>query len=348
MIVALFALFFINTLSLSPGNESIQSEVREAVNSDFKPRDIRSKYYSEYWTYHFFLEDSIQIVYSLSINDIGSLKERVGGARMLVYWKDGNEYTMNREYPYKKFYYDESTNDLGLNRGSSYWIKGSLDSAMHVRFKTSKDGVKYDLELKMTNIIKGKIVNNGEHLIDNNQMGINLLIAHSDVTGQVAINNDTVNVTGYGFADHQFHTFKQTDKLSKGIRYHVGNEKKGFVGHIQFQKDLTKEMIGYTLKIEDGETKYVKPIGFYSENPGKIKGAAIDFDYSFYYSDDTASHLRLGKKLLEFSVFDELSRFMQSIVKRIFGAEIVEFISLGESSDYKDHTNIAISGYIVK
>lgn len=321
-----------------------EGPIRFSTNEDIQPKDLAAKYYIEQWTFHFKLNNDIQIVYTLSINDLGGFKERVGGAKIHAYWLNGKEYSVSKEYPYRDFYFDQATNEIGLNRERPYWMKGSLDSEFEVHFKTGKNGVNYDVHLTLTDIIKGQIKGNGIYKINEHELGIMSLITHANVSGTVAIDGDTLTVSGIGYADHVYQNFNSSNIIKSGFRFFSGNRYQGLTGYILFIPKLEMPL-GFITQFSDKGLYYSQVDEFRSDKPIRIKGAKIDSNYELALENNELVKLQINEKLLDYSIFDELSRFMKGIARRMFGTEIIEFIADGY---YKESKDTILNGFIMK
>jgi hypothetical protein len=339
-----FLIFLNSSNELATSVQKPEGTVRFASNSDIKPKDLSAKYYTEQWTFHFKLNNDIQIVYTLSINDFGGFKERVGGAKIHAYWLNGKEYSISKEYPYKDFYYEKDSNEIGLNRQRPYWIKGSLDSEYQVYFKTGKNGVNYDVNLTLTDIIKGQIKGDGVYKINEHELGIMSLVTHAKVSGIVAIDGDTLNVSGIGYADHVYQNFNSSKFITSGFRFFSGDRYQGSTGHILFipKHDIP---LGFITQYSNRGLSHSLVDQYLSDEPIRVKGAKINSRYDITLENTDVFQLQINEKLLDYSIFDELSRFMKGIARRIFGAEVIEFIADGDQKKLKD---TIINGFIMK
>lgn len=346
-LIALIVGFLLHTFTfhLEPNIKEPDGEIRDVSDIDFKPRDLPSKYYSELWTYHFILNQDIHIVYTISLSDLGGFKERVGGAKLLVYWKNGRTYTINKEYPYEDFYYDEDINELGLNRSRPYWMRGSLDSTIDVSFKTGKDGINYDLRVQLSNIVKGKRRGDGEYRINGNQLGLSLLVAHSDVKGTAAIDGDTLSVEGFAYMDHQYQTFNSTKFISKGFRFKKGDHQNGMVGHLEFlKKNSSTPVLGYLLTIENGASTYQEISEINWEGNIEIGGKSVGNTYALDTNSGKSLSFSLDQVLMKYSMLSELGKFARALVRNLFGAEVMEFIATGQNSA----NPVVFNGFVIK
>ena len=128
---------------------------RNTTAEDFVAKNLSSKYYNELWTYHVQLQNGVQLVYTFSINDFGNFKDRVTGAKLMVTWKDGNDYIVNKQYHPEQLISSADSTYLRLHKNRTYWAKGDFDGEHILNFETTKDGVSYFANLTFYDIAQG-------------------------------------------------------------------------------------------------------------------------------------------------------------------------------------------------
>lgn len=129
---------FLLALILIPSSLHAQKKIdfpqggfQDTSPEDFAAKNLSANHYNELWTYHISLENGVQIIYSFSINDFGSFKSRVTGAKLIVSWKDGKTYVVNKEYDVKDLINQPENKYLRLHPDCSFGQKEVLIKNMY-------------------------------------------------------------------------------------------------------------------------------------------------------------------------------------------------------------------------
>ena len=204
---------------------------RDINPEDFLAKNMPSKYYNELYTYQINLENGVQIIYTFSINDFGSLKDRVTGGKLSVRWTDGKDYVVNKEYPIDKFINEADSNKIILHPERNYWAIGSFDDEHVLNFTTKKDGVAYDMRIVLYDIKKGKMYGDGIYRYKDTQFGVSLLIPDAKVKGFISINGEKVTAKGSAVMDLMYQNNLATEFMKKSYRVKTGDANNGFFFH---------------------------------------------------------------------------------------------------------------------
>jgi hypothetical protein len=314
-----------------PAAEQIQKpagELRNSVLADLRPHASSSKTYNEFWTYHFFLEGSIQVVLNFSRVNLGSFKAPVCGADLTVMGFKGKQFSVAREYEKKNFEFADSSQLLRVHE--KIWFSGKLPETHHVHFATSKKDVGYYLDLDFSDILPGKVWGDGMFKFGGSDaVGIFIHIPGAKVTGKLAINQDTLEVKGRAYMDHTYQTDLAPALVGAGFRYvtQSGTQESGYllapVGRFDPQP------VGYGLRFAGGSCTLLKPGSLKVAASAKAMGARIPTLLEIQYQDGSKALLQRGEDRLQQSTLHEFSGFAKMAIKSFMGGEILTFKGLG-------------------
>lgn len=314
----------------------VQGDVRTTNLSDLAPHPKNNDYYNEFWTYRFFLNDGMNLVVNFSRANLSSLKDPVCGANVsLTGFKGSGSKTQNfkvaREYPKHKFIWDPSR--ARLNVHEKIWFEGALPGAHKVRFETSKDGVDYFIDLNFTKIASSRVAGDGEYKVGSDILGMVLHIPWAKVEGIVAINGDTVKVSGTAVMDHTWQTNTAPRIVSHGFRYLTFFEGGYETGYFLLPADKGNRNIfpGYAIRKENGNTTLIQPQSLdvleqkkKGSVPHWIRKANISMrngeTRNFVFKAHYDSH----------SMLSEFSGLLKWTVKKFFGGDVVTYRGWGE------------------
>lgn len=299
-----------------------EGSFRDTTPEDFVAKNLPSKYYNELWTYHADLNDGIQLVVTFSINDFGSsFKERVTGGKLMVAWKDGNSYVVNKEYSPDDLISEAEDHQLKLHPERNYWAKGSLDNEHRLYYKTQKDGIKYDVDITFYDIAQGKALGDGEYTIGSHKLGLTIPMPHANVKGFIAINDDTVQVSGTGYMDHLYQDNLTTDLIDTSYRVKQGDDENGFYFHfLKIKNNHSRSFIGYGVGYKNGMAYLISPSGI---EVNRSKGD-LDLQTIFGTYQDGKIEVEAYEMLNKYSLINELGSVQKFFVKKVVGGELIE------------------------
>ncbi|MDZ7806573.1 MAG: hypothetical protein U5K71_05620 [Gracilimonas sp.] len=314
--------------------QSPKGSFRDTTPEDFVAKNLPSKYYNELWTYHADLNNGIQLVITFSINDFGSsFKERVTGGKLMVAWKDGQNYVVNKEYSPSDLISEAEDYYLRLHPERNYWAKGSLDDEHRLYYKTEKNGVKYDVDITFYDIAQGKAHGDGVYTIGSHQLGLTIPIPHASVKGYVAINDDTVQVNGTGYMDHLYQDNLTTDLIDTSYRVKQGDDTNGFYFHfLKIKSGRSRSTIGYGVGYKNGMAHLLSPSGI------EVKQSRDNLDSKVVYGtyQDGNLSVTVENLLNEYSLINELGSVQKFFVKKVVGGELLEMHGTANINRDKD------------
>lgn len=298
---------------------------RDIKPEDFLAKNMPSKYYNELYTYQINLENGVQIIYTFSINDFGSLKDRVTGGKLSVRWTDGKDYVVNKEYPIDKFINEADSNKIILHPERNYWAIGSFDDEHVLNFKTKKDGISYDMRIVLYDIKKGKMYGDGIYKYKDTQFGISLLIPDAKVKGYISINDEKITAKGSAVMDLMFQNNLATEFMKKSYRVKTGDTNNGFFFHfVTVENNDHSYPIGYGVQYTNGVEQMLTPSKIISRDTKKSHGVMLDtiLDIKPYQTENLT--IKITDHYNSYSILDELGGLKKMFAKRYIGGEVVE------------------------
>ncbi len=324
-----FFLWLIFALIGLPLNAQIievpEGDFRVTEPEDFLANNYSSKFYNELYTYQIQLDNGVQVVYTFSINDFGSFKSRVTGGKMMVRWLDGEDYVANKEYPVEKFINEVENNSIILHPERNYWAKGSFEDEHVINFRTTKEGVAYDIQLVLYDIIPGLIWDDGVFKVKGNDFGITLLIPDAKVKGYVSINGEKIEASGRAMMDLTYQKNLSTKFLHKGYRIKSGDSQNGYVlNFYTIKEDEDRIPFGYGIRFIDGEQQIITPETIEFKDSYKTHGVWLNTEFGFTLSDGKRIDFKLTEHFNSYSILDELGGISKTVAKRILRGEVIE------------------------
>ena len=324
IIFVLIILFF----SSSTFGQRIERPVgafRNIEPQDFLAKNLTSKYYNELYTYQINLDNGVQIIYTFSINDFGSLKDRVTGGKLSVRWIDGKDYVVNKEYPIDKFINEADSNKIILHPERNYWAKGSFDDEHVLNFRTKKDGVAYDMRIILYDIKKGKIWGDGTYRYGDTQFGISLLIPDAKVKGYISINDEEIEASGTAVMDLLYQNNLATEFMRKSYRVKTGDSQNGMFFHfVTVQNNNRIYPIGYGVQYTNGLEKIITPSKIESIETKKTHGVKLDTILEIKPYQTEKLRIEINDHYNSYSILDELGGLKRIFAKKYVGGEVVE------------------------
>lgn len=299
------------------------------------PHTLLGSTYNELWTYQFFLDDDIEITIVFSVAAFGSLKSPVSGARLSVVGLGPKTYQVLREYPIERLVIDRELHTIRLHQNRELYFEGKLPEKHFVKFTTTKDDVRYDIQLRLSDISPGYMYGDGSFLLDGSTIGMITHIPYARVEGFVSVDGIEKNVRGTAYMDHSFQDRLVTKLLSDGYRYVFHGDRNNWeVG--QFISSNSKDdtnIVGYALQKSEGKAFIKLPERLHRTNFQSIDGHSIPRTVRIEFSGGASSTLNRQSYREKFPLFQELGRFARRAAKTFMGGEVVEF--RGKSDLYR-------------
>ncbi len=322
-------LLLLSTLSLASERITVPTAgLRNTELADLRPHASASKTYNEFWTYHLFLDGNIQAYLNFTRVNLGSYKSPVCGADLTVLGFKGRNYSVAREYDKKNFTFTDANSLLRVHE--KIWFDGNLPETHHIHFATTKKEVSYWLDLTFTEIAQGKVWGDGMFKFGSSDaMGIFIHIPSAKITGTIAINNDTLHVSGQAYMDHTFQSDMAPDLVGSGYHY-VSQSGPLEVGYIMNPTSrFESKPVGYGLRQSPTGLVLLKPATLRALSINRPLGIRIPSLLEICYQDGTKSVLQRSEDRLQESTLHEFSGFTKMAIKNFMGGEIYTFKGMG-------------------
>lgn len=302
------------------GVKAPSGEVRAPNKNDLKPHEWSDKLYNEFWTYNFTFKDGSKLHFNMSRANLGSFKDPVGGCDVSLMNFKGKTYTLAREYPKKKFKWTDSESKLEV--APTIWFKGLPPQSHQVYLETSKKGVDWLIDLKLSNISSSLVKGNGVSKVGKYNVGQVIHIPTAHVSGVIAINGDTVQVNGKVSMAHAWQNNLAPEIVSHGFQWRVGSSSNGSTGYIL--STSKKQPVGYVIDMKAGVPNYVEVQSLKVAKSKKYSGVKWWENWS-YVSGEKNTEVVIKSPWQRLSVLSEFEGFTKWAVKSFMGGEIVNF-----------------------
>lgn len=322
----LIPLFFVFQTPLLSQVSNPQGVIHTADDDDIWAQTLEGSHYNELWNYQFYLNDNITIHISFSVANFGSFKAPVSGVQMSIYnLTEGDLYQVSREYPIHYLVQDRERYMFQLRDERRIYFRGKLPDEHEVRVAFSKNGVAYDVELKLNNIHRGLKWGDGVFHIGDEEVGIITHIPYAEVAGTVKVDDLEKKVRGTAYMEHTYQDQATTDLVVSGYRFVHLNNKHNW-DHLYFLlPDYTDEnpAIGYRLTSSDGNIA-VNGVEFVERiTKGEAFGVDIARILDLKLEDSSSIRMSRTTDYEKFSVLGELGWLAKKAAKSFLGGEVI-------------------------
>lgn len=302
-----------------------KGELRHTTVDDIRPNlDVKH----EMWSYRFVLDDGIQLFIDFRRADLGTFKGKVLGADFAVVGFKGEEYDVSREYPADNLKFDETTERLSVH--PNIWFEGKLPSTHRLYYATRKKGTSYFADLTFSAVAPGSVWGDGIFRFGKDEfMGMTIPIPYARVNGRIAINADTIRVSGTGYMDHVF----QSDKISSLVDagYRIMSHDRGWeVGlFLQPTRKFEAEVIGYgVFNMGAGRALY-KPVEMSIVEIGAVDGDDVPSRIILADGEGRQRVVQRSLNRQKLSLLREVGGLKKFIAKKIAGGDVLMFRGVG-------------------
>jgi hypothetical protein len=302
-----------------------EGDVVRISSEEIRKHEKQGAYYNEFWNYHISLDNGAQIYLNYSMSHFGGFRGAVSGARMSILNWEGKDYKAAREYDIEKLIFEEDSFKMNLNPERGIWFEGKLPDHHKVHFKTDKNGTHFDINIDFKEILPGftwgdGLFNLGEH----DEMGMYTHIPGAKVDGFIALDFDTVKVTGTAFMDHIYQTNVGTRLFEKSFRYVRADEKSYIAGDFLIPKDAEDEVAGYAFEVKDGLVSLKKPSSITTLRKGKFLGEEVSSVIEICFENEECDTIEVVDMQEKIAMLDELGGIKKMLAKRFLGGDIIE------------------------
>lgn len=289
---------------------------------------LEGSHFNEFWNYQFYFDNGMKAHIVFSAANFGSLKSPVTGVRVSVYDPEKNRvFQVSREYPIEYLVQDRENYIFKLRPGRDIYFEGKLPEEHRVVVKLSKDGVRYDIDLRLDNIMQGYTLGDGKFKIRDESIGIVTHIPYAEASGHITINNEKKPVKGSAYMDHTHQHQTTTRLMHSGYRFvhHADCENWDVFYFLLPSSSNNNRTVGYSVRSEDGKITLKKVENLSVISDGKAFGKTFPRIIEFTLSDQSTIRIARSKDIERFSILGELGRIARRAARTFLGGEVVDF-----------------------
>ena len=288
---------------------------------------LEGSHFNEFWNYQFYFNNGMKVHITFSAANFGSLKDPVTGVRISVFNDDDELYQLAREYPLPRLIQDNEKYLFKLRDDRDLYFKGKLPERHRVVIKTSKDGVEYDIDLRLSNIQKGLKLGDGKYQIGGEQVGIVTHIPYAEASGHVTINGNRERVNGTAYMDHTWQNQTTTRLMHSGYRVIVHNDSKNWdLLYVMLPNESSNnETIGHRVINSDGELHSASVENIDVIASQSAFGSKIPRIIDMRLSDDSSIRISRSEDEERFTVLGELSWIARRAARTFLGGEVIDY-----------------------
>lgn len=310
---------------------SFSNEIREPLRkttwSDMVPHTMKGDFYNEFYIYHIFLENDLHLHMTISLANFGRFKSAVSGGKLFVSNFKGRNYNVAREFSQEYFKIDESRGLIQPHPKENIFVKGKLPETHRIHYETTKDNVSYFVDLEFHDIYQGYTRDEGIIRMDKDEIGIFIHIPKAHVSGRVAIQQDTLEVTGTAYMDHTYKTDLSPKISDKGFR-HISHTSDGFLnGYYLIPKNSSdKKVMGLSVDYRNQKVQLEIPESIYIVRNESINGVSVPEIIDINYQSGNSQRLERTVNFQGISFLQEVSGLQRRIARSFLGGEVIEYV----------------------
>lgn len=320
------------TTSLHAQTRNASGELRRSASADIMPQSIGEKDFNEFWQYQFLLDGGLRVNITFSVVDFGSLKAPVSGVRVAILNLDGSDYQVSREYPIARLTLDPQRGRVQLHPEREIFFEGLLPGEHRVRFFVRKDGVQYDIDLRLHESLAGQQLGDGRFQVGGHPVGIITHIPYARVVGHVAVDGVRAEVSGTAYMDHTWQNSPAVRSMHSSYRmiYHEDAENWDVYYFILPDRSGSMPVAGYRLRREQGSLRIYGVHRIERMEMGRVEGKSVPRVVDLRMDRNMPLSLHRTENLDVHDTFGELGWVARRAVRSFLGGEIIDFRGLGE------------------
>lgn len=326
----LISFLIVSPLMVNEANSQIHNptgNVTSITSDDIWPKTLSGSHYNEFWNYHFYLNDDITLHITFSVANFGNLKSPVSGVQASVHNLDGKLYQLSREYDIEHLVQDSERYMFRNRMEREIFFEGKLPDQHRVRIYTTKDGITYDIDITLSDILSGFKWGDGKFNIGSEKVGIITHIPYARARGYIKINEINKSVRGTAYMDHTFQNQTTTRLMDSGFRFVHHTDSRNWDLFYFMLPDNSKDLktIGYRVQNVNGRMKLQGIQRIKQVEKNTIFGERVAHIVDLEFSDGQTAKIMRVADHERFSVLSELSRIARSIARRFLGGEVIHF-----------------------
>jgi hypothetical protein len=304
-----------------------RGSLNKITADDIWAHTLEGSYFNEFWTYHFFLDDGMKVHITFSVANFGSLKAPVSGVQVSVDRLNGQLYQLSREYNINHLVQDKSNYVFRNRIDRELFFEGKLPEKHRVRIQTSKDGVNYDIDLEIFNIVNGFKWGDGKYQVNNELVGVYTHIPYAEVKGYVEVDNHRKIVNGSVYMDHVFQQQTTTRLIDSGYRFIYHEDSKNWdILHMMLPDNTgDRNVIGHRIVNRNGKVEVQGLLNIEQFSARNTFGEEVAWEMDIRISNSDTLRLTRRSDTEKFSLLSELGRFARRAARTFLGGEVIHF-----------------------
>lgn len=298
---------------------------------------LDGSYFNEFWNYQFYFDNGMKVHITFSAANFGSLKSPVSGVRISVLKPDGKVYQLSREYPIERLVQDKDNHRFQLHPEREVFFEGKLPYQHQLVINTSKDGVSYDIDIKLHNIARGVKWGDGRFKLEGESIGIVTHIPYAEAYGYVTINNNQSVVKGTAYMDHTFQNQTTTRLMNSGYRFvnHQDSKNWDIIYFMLPKNTWQNRTLGYRIHSTEGNIAHNGVYKIEQLHQGSAFNSSLPRIIELQLDNDHTIRISRTRDQEKFSILSELGWLARRAARSFLGGEVIDFrgeASLQESS----------------
>lgn len=288
---------------------------------------LEGSHFNEFWNYQFYFENGMKVHITFSAANFGSMKDPVTGVRVSVFNHNDELYQLSREYPLPRLVQDKDKYLFQLREDRDLYFEGKLPEQHRVVINTSKDGVDYDIDLRLSDIQRGYKLGDGMYRIDGEQVGIVTHIPYAKARGHVTINGEQERVSGTAYMDHTWQNETTTRLMHSGYRmiYHSSKNDWDLLYVMLPNDGRDNSTIGHRITRMDGETTHATVKNLEVITSQRAFGSTIPRIIDMNLSNNSSIRISRTSDDERFTVLGELSWIARRAARTFLGGEVIDY-----------------------
>jgi len=287
---------------------------------------LEGSHFNEFWNYQFYFDNGMKLHLVYNAANFGSLKSPVTGARASIYFPDGRVAQVAREYPLERLVQDKEKYRFILRPDRDIYFEGKLPENHRVVMITTKDGVRYHIDLTFKNIQPGYMKGDGKFNLGNDQIGIVTHIPYAEVSGTVKVNNRGGRVRGTAYMDHTHQHQTTTRLMDSGYRVILHEDRQNWkIIYTLLPEKPNLQPVGYLLSSKDASVELHEIDTISTLASGDAFGKSIPRILNFKFRNSIDIQISRTEDQERFSLLSELGWVARRAARTFLGGEVVDF-----------------------
>ncbi len=299
---------------------------------DLAPHPSKSKTYNELWTFVFQFDQGPSLFLNFTRANLGP-KDPVCGTDVVLTGLLGKNHAVAREYPLENFVFDPERKALSVHELIHF--DGIGTDTAHVDFETTKRGHHWKIHLKLTESQPGAVWGEGEFKLGDDRVGMFIHVPKAKVKGMIAVDSDSLAVSGTAYMDHTFQTTFVPKLVCRGLRLvqHRGEQEVG--QFFESTRDFGHQALGYGLRGEGQSLTLLMPDSLRVLSTKRALKMKVPNRIRLVMHGepgDKALIFERDKDKAQGSTLEEFSGLVRFGLKKLMGGEVYTFRGQGKLS----------------